>query len=112
MGADVDIERLQLVALRRAQILYRVPDLQDVDKRFRGQIIRGGNDLRQAGGMVGKWLATTLSRGRLTGAQSRALGRIQNRNWCRRWDSNPHEELPSTVFETAASAIPPLRLVD
>jgi hypothetical protein len=29
--------------------------------------------------------------------------------WCRRSDSNRHESCPSTVFETAASTIPPLR---
>jgi hypothetical protein len=31
--------------------------------------------------------------------------------WCRRSDSNRHEGFPSTVFETVASAIPPLRQV-
>ena len=30
--------------------------------------------------------------------------------WCRRSDSNRHESYPSTVFETVASAISPLRL--
>src|SRR5688572_15625156 len=34
----------------------------------------------------------------------------QNRIWCRRWDSNPHGAFTPTVFETAASAVPPLRL--
>jgi hypothetical protein len=31
-------------------------------------------------------------------------------SWCRRSDSNRHGGFPPTVFETAASAIPPLRL--
>lgn len=31
-------------------------------------------------------------------------------SWCRRSDSNRHGSRPPTVFETAASAIPPLRL--
>ena len=31
--------------------------------------------------------------------------------WCRRSDSNRHEGRPPTVFETAASTIPPLRLI-
>ena len=44
---------------------------------------------------------------RRSGRQTRASGRQEC--WCRRWGSNPHEELPSTVFETVASAIPPLR---
>ena len=31
--------------------------------------------------------------------------------WYRRWDSNPHGELPPLDFESSASAIPPLRLI-
>gem|GEM_PF-6080696 len=45
----------------------------------------------------------------LEDSRSLGIGTTQQ-PWCRRSDSNRHGGCPPTVFETAASTIPPLRL--